>query len=65
MRTLSTAGAQIGLKLYSRIASANAVTAFFSIPASASRVVSVAAIIAKGKPWPTPSSSDANGARSK
>ena len=46
MRTRSTAGAQIGFRLYSRIPSANAVTVFFSIPASASRVVSVAPIIA-------------------
>ncbi len=46
MRTLSTSGAQRNLKLYARNVSANSVTALFVIPYCASRVVSVAPIIA-------------------
>jgi hypothetical protein len=64
MRTLSTSGAQMNLKLYARNASANIVTALFLIPNCASRVVSVAAIIANAAPDEIPRNSAASGALS-
>ncbi len=64
MRTVSTSGAQRNLKLYARNTSANVVTALFVIPYCASRVVSVAPIIANAEPDEIPRHSAASGAGS-
>ena len=65
MRTRSTSGAQIHLKLYTSNASANAEMDLFWMPASERRLVSVAASIAKGNPEDTPRKKAASGADSK
>src|SRR5262245_45901196 len=65
MRTRSTSGAQIHLKLYTSNASANAEMDLFWMPASERRLVSVAASIAKGNPEDMPRKKAASGADSK
>jgi hypothetical protein len=65
MRKLSTSGAHRNLKLYARKVSANMVTALFWIPYCASRVVSVAPIIANVAPDEIPRNSAASGAGSR
>ena len=60
-RTRSITGAHSSLRLYISNASAKAVTVFFSMPLSASRVVSVAAIIAIGNPDAMPSNNAPTG----
>src|SRR5512136_1180723 len=65
MRTPSTTQAHSTLRLYARNASANAVTVFLSMPSWARRVVSVAPIIAYGKPEDTPTKNAASASRSR
>src|SRR4051794_15417294 len=58
-------GAQRNFRLYARKVSAKAVTALFVMPFCARRVVSVAPIIANGKPEEIPRNSAASGAGSR
>src|SRR5688572_4391459 len=64
-RAWSTTGAHRNFRLYARNVSANAVTALFVMPCCASRVVSVAPIIANPKPDEMPRNKAASGAGSK
>src|SRR5687767_3325943 len=64
-RTWSTIGAHRNLKLYAKTASTKAVTALLVMPCWASRVVSVAPIIANAKPEEMPRNNAASGAASK
>ena len=63
-RTPSTIHAHNHFRLYARKASEKAVTVFLSMPSCARRVVSVAAISAKGAPEDKPNRKAAMGPRS-